>query len=263
MSALDRWRTELAGWAIPLEIVAQAPEPPWGFPVELFKAQPDPDDSPSRRVAMDALGETGTVLDVGCGGGSAAMALVPPADRVVGVDSSSDMLAAFADAAQAHGVAHQEHQGDWPSIAAEVAIADVVVCHHVFYNVAELPPFVAALSGHARRRVVVEVTATHPLTALAPLWRHFHGIDRPDGPTASLAEQVLRECGVEPAVEAWTRPARDAPREVYVRMNRRRLCLPVTAEPEVDRLMGETASAGRHVVTMWWDTTAQRSGAEA
>lgn len=252
MNALDRWRSELAGWAIPPEILAQAPEPPWGFPVEMFRAQDDPADSPSRRVAAQALGDGGSVLDVGCGGGAAAMAVVPPAGHVAGVDSSADMLAAFAEAAESKGVAHQEHQGEWPLIATEVAIADVVLCHHVFYNVAELPPFVAALSGHARRRVVIEMTAAHPLTALAPLWRHFHGIDRPDGPTASLAEQVLREHGVEPVVETWTRPARNVPREVYVRMNRRRLCLPVDAEPEVDRLMGDIATAGRNVVTMSW-----------
>lgn len=263
MSALDRWRRELAGWAIPPEILAQAPEPPWGFPVEMFRAQADPADSPSRRVALDALGDGGSVVDVGCGGGSAAMAVVPPAHQVVGVDGSADMLGAFADAAESKGVAHQEHQGEWPAIATKVAIADVVLCHHVFYNVADLPPFVSALSAHARRRVVVEMTATHPLTALAPLWRHFHGVERPAGPTAALAEQVLREHGIEPAVQTWTRPARDVPREVYVQMNRRRLCLPVDAEPEVDRLMGDTASTGRDVVTMWWDAAAEPSGSEA
>ena len=252
MTALDRWRGELAGWAIPPEILERAPEPPWGFPVAMFQAQEDPNDSPSRRRAAEALGDSGAVLDVGCGGGSAAMALVPPARLVIGVDSAPDMLAAFAEAAESRGVEHQEHDGDWPAVSDNVPVADVVVCHHVFYNVADLPPFVTALTAHARSRVVVEMTATHPLTALAPLWRHFHGIDRPDGPTAALAEQVLREHGVEPHVESWTRPAREVPREVYVSMNRRRLCLPVDAEPEVDRLMGDTASAGRDVVTMWW-----------
>jgi SAM-dependent methyltransferase len=204
---------------------------------------------------LEVLEGGGTVLDVGCGGGSAAMALVPPADSVIGVDSSADMLAAFVDSAESKGVAREVYEGAWPAVATEVPKADVVVCHHVFFNVPELPAFVDALFAHARRRVVVEMTAAHPLTALAPLWRHFHGIDRPHGPTAALAEQVLREHGIESTVETWTRPARDVPREVYVRMNRRRLCLPVDAEPEVDRLMGDTATAGRDVVTMWWDAT--------
>lgn len=253
MSALDRWRDELAGWAIPPEILAQAPEPPWGFPVAMFRAEPKVTDSPSRRTALDALAPGGSVLDVGCGGGGAALALVPPAQLVIGVDSAPDMLTAFAEAAESQGVAHREVEGDWPNVSSGVPVADVVVCHHVFYNVADLPPFAAALTAHARRRVVVEMTAVHPLTNLAPLWRHFHGIDRPDGPTAALAVEVLNENGIEPIVESWKRPARDVPREVYVRMNRRRLCLPVEAEPEVDRLMGDTTSLGREVVTLWWD----------
>ena len=253
MSALDRWREELAGWAIPPEILAKAPEPPWGFPVEMFRAQVEAVDSPSRRVAAEALGDGGSVLDVGCGGGWAALALVPPAGLVIGVDGAPDMLTAFADAAESKGVAHREVAGDWPAVSADVPVADIVVCHHVFYNVADLPPFADALTTHARRRVVVEMTATHPLTNLAPLWRHFHGIERPEGPTAALAVEVLREIGIEPVVEPWTRPARDVPRQVYVSMNRRRLCLPVEAEPEVDRLMGDVTSMGRDVVTMWWD----------
>lgn len=253
MSALDRWRDELAGWAIPPEILAQAPEPPWGFPVEMFRAQPDGGDFPSRARAAEALPAGGSVLDVGSGGGGAGLALVPPAGLVIGVDSAADMLTAFADTAHAKGVEHREVEGGWPDVSDSVPVVDVVVCHHVFYNVADLTPFVAALSAHARRRVVVEMTAAHPLTALAPLWRHFHGIDRPDGPTAALAVEVLREQGIEPTVETWTRPARDVPREVYVRMNRRRLCLPVDAEPDVDALMGDTARLGRDVVTMWWD----------
>jgi hypothetical protein len=99
----------------------------------------------------------------------------------------------------------------------------------------------------------VELTATHPLTASAPLWRHFHGIERPNGPTAELAMDVLREAGLDPKAQSWSRAPRDVPREAYVRLNRRRLCLPVDAEPEVDRLMADPAASSRQVVTLWWD----------
>lgn len=253
MSATSEWAAELAAWAIPDEILAMAPEPPWGFPVELFVAEVEHPDSPSRRHAAEVLHEGGSVIDVGCGGGNAAMGLVPPAGVVIGVDSSPDMLTAFAAAADDRGVAHREHLGAWPQVAGDVPVADIVVCHHVFYNVPDLPPFVAALTEHARRRVVVELTEQHPLVRLAPMWKHFHGIDRPEGPTADLALAVLREHGIDPRVERWLRPPRDVPREVYVRLNRRRLCLPVSAEPEVDRLMDAEPDLTRHVVTLWWD----------
>ena len=193
------------------------------------------------------------MLDVGCGGGAASFALVPPAAMVVGVDASEDMLADYADTATRLKVEHREVLGSWPDVAAQVPAVDVVVCHHVFYNVADLPPFVQALTDHARRRVVVELTARHPLVDSGPLWRHFHDLDRPTGPSAALAVEVLRDAGVAPQLQRWSRPPRDVPREAYVRLNRRRLCLPVSAEPEVERVMGDTASAWRDVVTLWWD----------
>lgn len=252
MTAAERWRSELASWEIPPEILARAPEPPWGFPVELFKAEPDPLDSPSRDRALQALPVGGSVLDVGCGGGAAGLALVPPAGLVVGVDSGPGMVESFATAAGERGVPHRVVAGTWPDVAAQVDPVDVVVCHHVFYNVADLVPFAAALTGAARRRVVVEVTAVHPLVMSRQLWQHFHGIDRPDGPSADLAVEVLREAGVEPGVQRWSRPPRNVPREVYVRLNRRRVCLPESADAEIDRVMGRT-DWPREVVTIWWD----------
>lgn len=258
--AADRWRDELAAWAIPEPILAAAPEPPWGFPVELFRAEPETADSPSRARALERLPDGGSVLDVGCGGGNAAFALVPPAALVVGVDSSEAMLRDFAQTGATRGVAHQELMGTWPGVASDAPVVDVVVCHHVFYNVPDLGPFVTALSAHARHRVVVELTSRHPLAETAPLWRHFHGIERPAGPTAALAADVLREVGLAVHTQRWTRPPREVPREVYVRLNRRRLCLPESAEPEVERAMGERGGWPREVVTMWWETDGSSVG---
>src|SRR5438270_13299542 len=137
--AAARWRDELAGWAIPEQIAAQAPEPPWGFPAELFPAAPrEAADTPSRRRALDALPEGGSVLDVGCGGGAGGLSLVPPAGFLTGLDTSPAMLAAFDEAAGAAGVAHRTVEAAWP---ADVEQHDVVVCHHVLYNVAALEGF--------------------------------------------------------------------------------------------------------------------------
>jgi hypothetical protein len=100
--------------------------------------------------------------------------------------------------------------------------------------------------------VVCEITATHPMTTSAPLWQHFWNLGRPDGPDADLAAEVIREAGIDVQLERWSRPTRIVDRSVYVRLNRQRLCLPVEAEPEVDRVMGPT-DRPRDVATLWWD----------
>jgi SAM-dependent methyltransferase len=189
----DAWAQALADWRIPDHILAAAPRSPWIHPVELFRTGDGPaPDTPSHARARERLSDGDGVLDVGCGGGRAAFAVAPPAGLVVGVDHQQGMLDNFAAAADARGLAHQEVLGDWPDVAAVTPSADVVVCHHVVYNVAALVPFVTALSTHARRRVVLELPTRHPLSGTAPFWRHFWQLERPGGPTADDALAVLR-----------------------------------------------------------------------
>jgi SAM-dependent methyltransferase len=254
-AASSRWAEALHGWAIPHEILASAPESPWGFPPELFAAPEAPAATPSRNRALEALPTGGSVLDVGVGAGAASLGLVPPAARLVGVDESADMLTRFAAAAAGLGVAVRTVPAPWPEAAGEAGRADVVVCHHVLYNVAELVPFVRALTSAARRRVVVELTAQHPQSALSPLWLHFHGLERPTGPNAGDAVSVLEEIGIEPEVERFTGPARlaEVDRGDLVAFARRRLCLPAERDPEVESLLPVNATLpGRELVCVWW-----------
>lgn len=260
-AAAESWADALAAWAIPPEILAAAPESPWGFPVALFHPPEDePDDTPSRRAALDALAVGGSVLDVGCGAGAASLALVPPASPVTGVDESTDMLAAFARGAEQRGAEHTEVQGRWPEVAASVAVADVVVCHHVFYNVADLPAFASALTDHARRRVVCELSAAHPQIALNDLWRRFWDLDRPLRPTADDAVAVLRDLGIDPQIERWRRPPRRIgrlTRAEEVAFTRRRLCLPPERDAEIDALLPPSGGLPLDdLVTVWWDVSA-------
>jgi Methyltransferase domain len=261
VTAADRWAAELAAWAIPEEILAAAPESPWGFPPALFQA-PEEDvgaDTASRRRALEALPAGGVVLDVGVGGGAASIPLCPPAGRLVGVDESAGMLASLAERAEKLGVEHEEVEGRWPDVAAAVPPADVVVCHHVFYNVPDLAAFALALTDHARRRVVAELTATHPLTAQAGLWRRFHGIDRPEGPTADDAVAVLREAGLGVTAERFPVAPRPRPdRAAWVAFVRRRLCLSADRDAELDALLpaDDALLRPREAVALWWEGSA-------
>ena len=121
-------------------------------------------------------------------------------------------------------------------------LCDVVVCHHVLYNVADLAPFLAALTTHARRRVVVEVTDRHPLAWMNDLWSSLHGVTRPDRPCAADAVAVAAEIGIEVQREDWVRRAAAggyARREDAVALIRRRLCVGPERDGEIERFLGD------------------------
>ena len=201
--------------------------------------------------ARDALRTPGTILDVGAGAGAASLPLSGRITGLVAVDVSADMLDALRGRA---AVPTETVLGRWPDVSDRTPVADVVVCHHVFYNVPGLVEFARALTRHARRRVVVELTRLHPMSALNPLWTHFHGIERPTGPTAEDAIAVLREAGLHPREERWRRPAEPDNFPVLVETTRRRLCLPPERRDEVaDVLRTSPIDRTADLLTLWWE----------
>lgn len=256
----EQWRTDLASWTIPEEILSQAPEPPWINPVSMFTVGDDIPESVSHRIARQALPNQGSVLDVGSGGGRATFALVPPASVVVAVDHQQAMLDAFAEVAVRRGVRSRVFCGDWPAVADEVPECDVVVCHHVAYNVPDIEPFLVALDGRARRRVVLELPMHHPLTHMNPLWERFWGLHRPTRPTADDLVEIARALGFEAKVEHWQDPSWGSrvslPDDERVRFARIRLCLSEDRDAEVAAaLIAEADAAPREVATVWWDVS--------
>ncbi len=259
MTAAAEWAEHLASWAIPHEILDAAPADPWEYPVAHFARVADrPPDrrSPSYLRALEALPQSGSVLDVGCGAGAASLPLAPHAGRLVGLDESDGMLAAFAERAEAAGVAHDEIRGRWPDARDEVATAAVVVCHHVLYNVPDLEAFVAALADRARSRVVIEMTAEHPRATENALWRELHGIERPTRPTADDAVAAMAEFGLDVGVERWMKPmlTTGLPHEDLIALVRVELCLTAERDPDIARaLEAHPPPTEREVVTLWWD----------
>lgn len=265
-----RWRDALAAWEIPPEILRQVSESPWVLPERVFarRAERQLDDPAGRSTAraLEALATPGTVLDVGAGGGAASLPLAAlgRAARVVAVDVHSGMLGQFTARAAAVGVEALTVEGRWPDVADQVEPADVVCCYNVLYNVPDLVPFVDALTGHARSRVVVELTPRHPVARLNPLWLKFHGLRRPERPTSDDALELLKAMGLDAQAERWTRPI--DPEELSfdeaVEVTRRRLCLPPERAGEVAEalreqgaeggVMADVGTSAQEVVTIWW-----------
>lgn len=254
-SAADAWRRDLEAWAIPPSILSQASESPWIHPPVLFEIPDVIESSPSHERAREVLSAGASVLDVGCGGGIAAFALVPPAALVVGVDHQSEMLEMFSCNADERGVAVQTFEGFWPAVAENVPRADVATAHHVVYNVGDIVPFLAALQEHATRRVVLELPQRHPLSTLSSAWQHFWQLERPSGPTPADLVAVLAEMGVEATTEYWSGSMRaEQDLDQAAHFTRIRLCLPEEREAEVrDFLRDNPAPRTRELATIWWD----------
>jgi len=267
---LRAWRDDLAGWAIPQAILDRAPAAPWANERALFvrraaERMRAPRGSSYRR-AREALPLGGTVLDVGAGAGAASLPLIDRAGAIVAVDQDRELLRALIAQAGDEGTKVRTVVGTWPAAATGVAAADIVVCHHVLYNIGDLRPFVDALAGHARRRVVIEITASHPVARLSPLWLRFHGLARPSRPTSEDAAaavaaivgtvQVERErLRSDGAAGSWAD---------LVAFTCRRLCLGPERQADVAAALTELLGAApedpttwsapdREVVTIWWD----------
>ena len=276
--AAQRWRVALESWAIPDELVASSGRSPWGHSTAQFAARADAEIQAPSGVSFEravaaleeveaAAGAAGSVLDVGSGAGAAGLPLLPWVSSLIALDVSADMLAALEVRAAAQlaaddvpAVSVRTVQGSWPEAADEAGVHDVVLCHHVAYNVPDIGPFLARLTDSARHRVIVEMPPLHPLTWLNPLWEKFHGIRRPDEPSADDLVAVLHEQGVRAlAVDRWVRVESDATTsEERVSMVTRQLCLPVEREPEVAvQLADQPPLDLRRMVTLCWQGSAR------
>ncbi len=253
----DEWREALRLSAVPQSILDSAAEPEVTLEPERFRWKPDEDATqpvrPSRRRALEALPEGGSVLDIGVGGGASSLGLVPKAGMIIGVDPMPGMLESFEASATAAGVATQAVLGKWPDVAGEVEAADVAVCHHAMYRVEEIEDFVTAMTERARRRVVVELSAHSPLAALNPLWKIVHGIDRPDFEVADMVESVLAAMGLDVQREDIVLPPR--PQEVtpqLVAFSRRRLYVGPERDPEIEHFLRTREPREHRVAALWW-----------
>ena len=159
-------------------ILDVAPESPFGFPAELFIRRAD-------RAAGDGAPPTPTTVAAARSArrrrhrarrrGRAAGRPACRSRRAAPGSSRSTVRPRCSRrskrrASGARTARDDRSLGRWPDVAPQTPAADVAVCGHVAYNAPDLDAFVVALTAHARRRVVLELTDRHPLSWMNDLW---------------------------------------------------------------------------------------------
>ncbi len=139
---------------------------PWRGRADRFAAYSDrlPNDDPLFARLRALIGPDDTVLDVGAGAGRYALPLARIARQVVAVEPSPAMRRHLAERVAAAKIDNLALvPAAWPTGAAEVAPADIVLCAHVVYGVREIVPFVQALDRHTRRACLIAIRVDqHP-----------------------------------------------------------------------------------------------------
>ena len=137
-----------------------------------------------------------TLIDVGAGTGRHATAFAPRLDWVTAVEPSQGMRDHLRTTDNMTVVA-----STWQD--ADVAPADLVICVHAMYALAEPVPFIHKLERSARERVFIvlrDSPHTHPAEVLA-------GPGRAREPRARDCFLLLRQMGVAPDVAMLRYPS--------------------------------------------------------
>ena len=139
------------------------------------------------------LGNNKTLIDVGAGTGRHTTPLAEKLEWVTAVEPSEGMRSHIPQRDNITIVA-----SNWED--AEVAPADLVICSHVMYGVAEPVPFLEKMQRSARERVFVMMRETDLPHPAAELRRRLVGQSGPRLPRFSELFMLLVQMGIAPDV---------------------------------------------------------------
>jgi SAM-dependent methyltransferase len=146
------------------------------------------------RVLEPYLSPRKTLIDVGAGTGRHTAPLAQRLEWVTAVEPSEGMRSHIPPRHNITVIA-----SSWED--AEVAPADLVICSHVLYGVAEPVPFVAKLEAAARERVFIMLRETNLPHPAAELRRRLLGDEGPRLPRFSELFMLLLQIGIAPDVD--------------------------------------------------------------
>lgn len=175
------------------------PNDHWTQYARQFKADPRRSGDAVVERLRARLRPADTLLDVGAGGGRLALPLALSCRSVTAVEPSPSMCAVLRETAAESGIAVQVVESDW--LNADVEPADVSLCSHVVYVVADIEPFVRKLERHSRRLALVVMFHSAPQSQLYGLWEQVHGEPRHPLPSLPQFRNALAELGIEHEVD--------------------------------------------------------------
>jgi 2-polyprenyl-3-methyl-5-hydroxy-6-metoxy-1,4-benzoquinol methylase len=243
----ERWRAQLASWALPEDLGGRPTASPWRLDPRLFLPDPAAPLSPSHEAALALIERGGerSLIDVGSGAGAAFWPIAAHLARVLAIDENDAMLAALLEEAARHpSLLVETRHGRLQELLGEVDPADVVVSHHVAYNVPELGAYLAGLVGLARVGVVIELTLRHPHYGAAAMFEALWGLPRPAGPSAADVVEAVWALGYKPTVVVHDRSARRVDPMARIEALGRRLLL---GPEEMERVSALLADPGELV----------------
>lgn len=144
-------------------------------------------------LILRALGEPGSVLDVGSGSGTLAIRLAQEGFDVCGLDVSAEALRQARERAEASGVTVRWSEGFAEHIPFEDETFDYVTCCHTLEHVKDLSQAARELKRVARRRLVVLVPRQKPRRYMENYHTHFFWRAEDLAAAFNLPLQTVRE----------------------------------------------------------------------
>src|SRR5207302_1926111 len=134
-----------------------------------------------------------TLIDVGAGAGRYAAPLAERLDWVTAVEPSQGMRDLIPERDNMTVIA-----SSWE--LAEAAPADLVICCHVLYGVADAVRFIEKMEANARLRVFIQLRYGQLRTPADPLWELMRGTPRARMPAFGDLWNLLEQMGIHAEV---------------------------------------------------------------
>ena len=203
MLATQRWKQMVQAEHAQSERAMGGVSPPedrWRPYAQQFKSDPRRTGDGLVNRLLEEVAPHHTLLDVGAGGGRLALPAAIHCRSVVAVEPSPSMGEVLRQQASESSISNVSVvQARWEE--AEVEPADLVLCAHVLYVVADIEPFVRKLEDHARERVLVVLFNAPPQSQIHALWEQIHGEARIPLPSLPELQAVLGQMGIDAKVE--------------------------------------------------------------